>query len=329
MGAHPLYLIPYLLYVSFWSNTMSNQLMTFSKIDYKVAMFMIGNEQWVQLKTVVESLGLSVSNVAHVAERLPEDYKKLVDMQIFDSAQNDESEAYKGTNNLRKKQWFINKAGAYRIILTSNSPKAEPFLRWLETEVIPSIESKGYYINKAAVAQSPEKVEALYDEVTALRVEEKAFFAKVKQYFAMATDYDPNNKEMQAFFAKLQNMFLYAITQHTAAEIVIDKIDHDKERCGMVQDVPVTKANLAVSKNYLEAVELYQLRNLSNLYLNCLESFKVRDHRVTTQYLMTFFDQLLRDLKYGVLSGQNHPSCKQRDRTVQREYNLYKQLQIA
>ncbi len=64
------------------------------------------------------------------------------------------------------------------------------------------------------------------------------------------------------------------------------------------------------------------------MYLNCLESFKIRDKKVTTEYLMTFFDQLLRDLKYSVMNGQDHPSVKQRDKVVQREYTLYKQRQI-
>lgn len=229
----------------------------------------------------------------------------------------------------RQKTNVVNEAGLYELISKSRKPDAKKFKHWIFHDVIPSVIRKGYYIDKTAVAKSPEKIDALYDEVTALRVEEKEFFSRVKQYFAMATDYDPNNKEMQAFFAKLQNMFLYAVKAKTAIEIVMDKIDHEKERCGMVQDVPITKHNLAVSKNYLEAVELFQLRNLSNLYLNCLESFKVRDKKVTTQYLMTFFDQLLRNLNYSVLSGQNHPSCKQRDRVVQREYNLYKQDKIA
>lgn len=223
---------------------------------------------------------------------------------------------------------IINEAGLYELISKSRKPEAKKFKRWIFSEVIPSVMRKGYYIDKAAVAKSPEKVEALYDDASAIRGTEKNFFTKVKQYFAMAIDYDPHNKAMNDFFARLQNMFLFAITGHTAAEIVIKKIDHTKERCGMVQDVAVTKSNLTVSKNYLDVLELKQLITLSNLYLNCLESFKIRDKKVTTEYLMTFFDQLLHDLKYGVMSSQDHPSCKKRDQVVQREYNLYKQIAI-
>lgn len=308
---------------------MSNQLMKFSKIDYSVAMFMIGGEQWMQLKTVVESLGLDTGNLTRVAERLPEDYKKLVDMKIFDSAEGAESEAYKGTNNLRKKQWFINKAGAYRIILTSSSPKAEPFLRWLETEVIPSIEKNGYYIDKKAIEASPEKADALYDDAQAIRTEERIFFAKVKQYFTMAEDYDPTLQKVKDFFARLQNIFLVAVTGKPAANIVTARIDHTKDRCGMVQDVSVTKSHLAISKNYLDVLELKQLKTLCDLYLNCLESFKIRSKKVTMDYLMTFFDDLLRSLNYNVMGEQHSQSVTQRDRVVQREYVLYKQRQIA
>lgn len=272
----------------------------------------IENEVWFVVADVCKILG--VSNPRDAISDIDDEDKNTVAI----------TDGIRGNPNMN----VISEHGLYELIIKSRKPDAKKFKHWIFHEVIPSVMRNGYYIDKTAVAKSPEKMDRLVDDVATIRVNERVFFAKVKQYFTMATDYDPNNKRMQAFFAVIQNRFLFAVTGHTACEIVIDKIDHDKERCGMVQDVPVTKANLAISKNYLDQIDLQQLINLCNLYLHCLESIKIRDRKVTTEYLMSFFDQLLRDLQYQVMNGQDHPSCKQRDRIVQREYNLYKQIAI-
>ena len=314
---------------------MSNELIVINKTEYEFAYFADKTgKRWYDLTRIAKSL--EVKQVIRIAERIPEQHKRLVKISELQLQVNQTQEDFdcesgsqsKGQRGGAQSKWFVDDAGMYRAIIKSDSPKADAFTEWVTAEILPTIEKQGYYIDKKAVEASPEKVEALYDDASTIRVTEKNFFTKVKQYFTMAIDYDPHNKAMNDFFARLQNMFLFAITGHTAAEIVIKKIDHTKERCGMVQDVAVTKSNLTVSKNYLDVLELKQLITLSNLYLNCLESFKIRDKKVTTEYLMTFFDQLLHDLKYGVMSSQDHPSCKQRDRVVQREYNLYKQIAI-
>ncbi len=314
---------------------MSNELIVINKTEYEFAYFADETgKRWYDLGRIAKSLG--IKDVRHIAERIPKQHKRSVkksDLQMqviqtqedFDSSSDDESKSQRGG---AQSKWFVDDAGMYRTIIKSDSPKADAFTEWVTAEILPTIEKQGYYIDKKAVEASPEKVDALYDDASTLRATERNFFAKVKQYFTMATDYDPENKRMQAFFAVIQNRFLFAVTGHTAIEIVIDKIDHEKERCGMVQDVPVTKANLAISKNYLDQIDLQQLINLCNLYLHCLESIKIRDRKVTTEYLMSFFDQLLRDLQYQVMNGQDHPSCKQRDRIVQREFNLYKKIAI-
>lgn len=229
----------------------------------------------------------------------------------------------------QQKTNVVNEAGLYELISKSRKPEAKKFKRWIFTEVIPSVMRNGYYIDKKAVEASPEKADALYDDAQTIRTEERIFFAKVKQYFTMAEDYDPTLQKVKDFFARLQNIFLVAVTGKPAANIVTTRIDHTKDRCGMVQDVSVTKSHLAISKNYLDVLELKQLKTLCDLYLNCLESFKIRSKKVTMDYLMTFFDDLLRRLNYSVMGEQHSQSVTQRDRVVQREYVLYKQQQIA
>lgn len=310
---------------------MSNELMTFTKIDYKVAMFMVGREEWIQLKTVVESLGLSAQHTSDVAERLPDDYKKLVDMAIFDSPKNGESVGNLGHNNLRKQQWFVSKAGAYRVVLTSNSPKAEPFLRWLEMEVIPSIIDKGYYIDKKAIAESPEKRDALYDDVRGLRGNDRNATVELFDFFKDCIDYDREDRETQLFIAGVQNYVLFAATEKTAPEIVKDRCDHNKERCGMVQDIRVNKSNLCVSKNYLSKLEFMLTLDVINTYIDHLVSFRRRGitKTMTMKDMRELLPELLRVGQFKQLEGHGTVSRQYANRHVERELKKFKEQQIA
>lgn len=219
---------------------------------------------------------------------------------------------------------IISESGLYALIFKSRKPEAKQFKRWITSEVLPQIRKNGYYIDKAAVRQSPEKLDSLYSEAQSLRAEERNFSSKVKQYFTQATDYDKENEDTKLFFAGLQNLFLYAITNHTAAEIVVDRIDHTKERCGMVQDIPVIRENLRTSKNYLVPIELQQLRNLCSMYLAWLDNWQVRKYPVTMEFLRTRFLSMLREQDYSILEKYGHVKAKKREQVVSRELTLYK-----
>ena len=201
------------------------------------------------------------------------------------------------------------------------------FTEWLTSEVLPQIRQYGYYIDKTAISESPEKAQALYDDAQTLRTEEKNFTAKVKHFFTFCSDYDPKNEDTQKFFANLQNLFLYAITGHTAAEIIVERIDSNKEKCGLTQDISVTRTNLKISKNYLVPLELKQLKILCNLYLNCLESLESRNKQVTMGFLKTFFEKLLQDMLYQLPSRSKHISAYRRDQIIDRELTRYKRKQ--
>lgn len=293
---------------------MSNEIQIFEYMQsQKIRTVTKEDEVWFVAADVCDILGLT--NPTKAISELDEEDKNTLTI----------SEGIRGNPNMN----VISEQGLLELICKSRKPDAKKFKRWIFSEVIPSVISKGYYIDKKAVEASPEKADALYDDAQTIRTEERIFFAKVKQYFTMAEDYDPTLQKVKDFFARLQNIFLVAVTGKPAANIVTTRIDHTKDRCGMVQDVAVTKSHLAISKNYLDVLELKQLKTLCDLYLNCLESFKIRSKKVTMDYLMTFFDDLLRSLNYNVMGEQHSQSVTQRDRVVQREYVLYKQRQIA
>ena len=312
---------------------MSNQLQIVKKANWEFAYYTDADGvRWYNLTCIAKIL--HISDTRRLAERIPEKHKRLVNIkknlsERLDSEQDKYSEFGIGESGQvgNPNKWFVDESGLYQAIVNSNSPEAEIFTEWVTSEVLPQIRQYGYYIDKTAISQSPEKAQALYDDAQALRAEEKNFTAKVKHFFTYCIDYDPKNEDTQKFFANLQNLFLYAITGHTAAEIIVERIDANKEKCGLTQDISVTRTNLKVSKNYLVPLELKQLKILCNLYLNCLESLESRSKRVTMDFLKTFFEKLLQDMLYKISDRQSHISAYRRDQIIDQELTRYKRKQ--
>ena len=202
----------------------------------------------------------------------------------------------------------ISETGLYKLIFKSVKQVAVEFQDWVCEDVLPEIRKKGYYIDKGAVAADPDKLDALNDSVDTLRLAEKTFYQKIVAAFKRASDYDPNNPEMKTFLAAIQNKFLYAITEQTAAEIVVNRISAEKENCGMTVDKPVTIPNLSVSKNYLEETEFRQLVNLGVLYLTALKGLEIREVNTTTAGLIDLFDKLA--ISAGYPTTKKHYSLK-------------------
>ncbi len=99
-----------------------------------------------------------------------------------------------------------------------------------------------------------------FDELLAsireIRASEKRFYQKVRELFALSSDYQANEQTAQIFFAEVQNKLLYAVTQHTAAEIVRDRADPNAPNMGLTtwEGSRVRKADVIVAKNYLSAM---------------------------------------------------------------------------
>lgn len=101
-----------------------------------------------------------------------------------------------------------------------------------------------------------------FDELLArireIRASEKRFYQKVRDLFALSSDYQANDQAAQLFFAEVQNKLLYAVTQHTAAEIIRDRADASAPNMGLTtwEGSRVRKADVIVAKNYLSADEV-------------------------------------------------------------------------
>ena len=178
-------------------------------------------------------------------------------------------------------------AGGYRI----NSKKATEFRIWA-TKVLKEYMIKGFALNDERLKNNGESpyFEELLARIRDIRSSEKIFWRKVLDIYATSIDYNPKDKLSIDFFKTVQNKMHYATHGNTAAEIVFNRVDSEKENLGLTNfkgDYP-TKSETEIAKNYLTEKELNTLNRMVSAYLDIAEINALDRHPMTKQITLAF-----------------------------------------
>lgn len=113
----------------------------------------------------------------------------------------------------------------------------------------------------------------LLQRIRDIRSSERNFYQQVTDIYATATDYDPRSDMTKQFFATVQNKLHYAVHEHTAAEVIYDRVDNEKPLVGMTnfKGNYITKDDVKIAKNYLSEIELQRLNLLVSQFLDFAE----------------------------------------------------------
>ena len=161
-------------------------------------------------------------------------------------------------------------AVGYRV----RSPRGTQFRRWATT-VLREYLIKGFAMDDARLKQAEQW--DYFDEWLArirdIRASEKRFYQKVRELFALSTDYDKTDRATQQFFAAVQNMLLFAVTGQTAAELIENRSDPSAPNMGLTswKGSIVRKGDVGTAKNYLKAEEVEELNRIVVMYLDYAE----------------------------------------------------------
>jgi hypothetical protein len=119
----------------------------------------------------------------------------------------------------------------------------------------------------------PDYFDELLSRIRDIRASEKRFYQKVRDLFALSSDYDASDKATQMFFAETQNKLLFAVTGKTAAELIVDRADTQKENMGLTswKGTIVRKQDIIIAKNYLSEDEIDTLNRLVVIFLETAE----------------------------------------------------------
>ena len=165
----------------------------------------------------------------------------------------------------------------------------------------------------------------LLEQIRDIRASEKRFYQKVRDLFALSSDYDKTDKAMQMFFAETQNKLLYAITKQTAAELITARADASKPNMGLTswKGNIVRIGDIAIAKNYLLKDELDSLNRLVTVFLESAE-LRVKEQKdLTMGFWKENVNALLQFQGKEVLADSGRISNKEMEEKVRMVYDNF------
>lgn len=171
---------------------------------------------------------------------------------------------------------FYNLAAIIAIGYRINSQRATQFRQWA-TKVLQTFAKQGYVLDKSRLINGQIFDEDYFDhlisEIQEIRASERRFYQKITDIYATAVDYSLDSAITKAFFATVQNKMHYAVHRHTAAEIIVERADHEKPHMGLTswKNAPngkIVKTDVSIAKNYLYHEEIQELNEIVEMYLD-------------------------------------------------------------
>ena len=168
----------------------------------------------------------------------------------------------------------------------------------------------------------PDYFDELLERIRDIRASEKRFYQKVRDLFALSSDYDSSDKATQMFFAATQNKLIYAVTRQTAAELILSRADSSKPNMNLTswKGKIVRKQDIYTSKNYLTEDELDSLNRIVTIFLESAELRPKMRNDLTMHYWEENVDKLITDHDLPLLDDKGICSHKQMEKQVEEVY---------
>ena len=254
---------------------------------------------WLSQREMAELFDVSTDNVSLHLKNIFADGELDVD-----SVTEESSVTAADGKNYRTKLYNLDAilAVGYRV----RSPRGVQFRRWAST-VLKEFLTKGFVMDDERL-KNPDGRPDYFDEMLArirdIRASEKRFYQKVRDLFALATDYDKTDQATQQFFATVQNMLLYAVTQKTAAELITARANPNDPHFGLLhwKGAQVRKQDILVAKNYLTEDEIDTLNRLVVIFLETAELRTKNRQEIRMAFWQQNVEQIISSNGFTVLT---------------------------
>ena len=224
-------------------------------------------------------------------------------------------------------------AVGYRV----NSAKATKFRQWA-TKILSEYIKKGFAMDDNRLKQGmavfgKDYFRELLERVRSIRASERRIWQQITDIYAeCSTDYDRNSPTTKEFYAMIQNRFHYAITGHTAAEIVYAKADHTQDHMGLTSwknapDGRVLKSDVTIAKNYLQEKEIRQLERAVTGFFDYIEDLIERENTFDMSQFSASVNEFLKFRRYQILPDKGKISAAQAKEKAEAEYDIFNKTQ--
>lgn len=205
----------------------------------------------------------------------------------------------------------------------TNSAIAIKFRRWA-TQTLKEYIIKGFVLNTERLKNPGgwDYFDELLEKIREIRASEKRFYQKVRDLFALSVDYKDDLKASNDFFAEVQNKLLHAVTNNTAAEIIVNRADATKPNMNLTSwsGSRVRKQDVIIAKNYLQQNEIKELDRLVSMFLDYAENQAQRRRQLSMSDWKEKVDGFLNFNDYEILKGKGAISRKQADEIAKKRY---------
>ena len=271
-----------------------------------------------------DNIGLHLKNIYETGELVQE-----ATTENFSVVQTE------GERQVNRKLKFYNLDAIISVGYRVNSTRATQFRQWC-TFILRQFAIRGYVIDKKRMENGSfigeDYFEHLLAEIREIRLSERRFYQKLTDIYATSIDYNRDAPTTRLFFKKVQNKMHYAVHGHTAAELIIDRANAEKEHMGLTtwENAPngkIVKPDVSIAKNYLKESELEDMGRIVNSFLDLAVDMAKRHIPMTMEDWAKRIDKFLDLTDRPVLTDTGHVSAEQAKEYAETEFEKYRVIQ--
>ena len=292
--------------------------------ESKIEVRLENDTVWLSADQMAELFQRNKSTISRHVKNVLEDgeLEEASTVAFFATVQNE------GDRKVERKIAFYNLDMIISVGYRVHSHRGVQFRIWA-TKVLKEYIVKGFAMNDDLLkrAGGGNYFDELLARIRDIRSSEKVFYRKVLEIYALSIDYDPRVEMTQQFFKTVQNKMHYSVHGHTAAEIIYERADAQKDFMGLTtcSGAMPTKPEAEVAKNYLTKEEMTSLNRIVSLYLDFAE-MQAEEHRpMYMKDWINILDDFLRISRKDILTHAGKISAKLAKEKANKEYDKFKE----
>ncbi|WP_182053669.1 virulence RhuM family protein [Vibrio sp. B1FIG11] len=300
--------------------------------DVKVEVLLSGETIWLTQKRIAQLFGVGVPAISKHLDNIYDsgELQREATISILETVQQE------GKREVKRKLEYYNLDAVISVGYRVKSAQATQFRIWA-TQLIKDYIIKGFAMDDERLKNGrffgKDYFKELLERVRSIRASERRIYQQITDIFAECSiDYDPKSETTRLFYAHVQDKFHFAITGHTAAEIIALKADANQPLMGMTtyKNAPsgrVLKSDTTVAKNYLSEDEIKKLERAVSAFFDYIEGIIERRNTFTMEAFAESVNKFLTFNEYQVLEGYGNVSRKAAEQKAHAEYEQFNKQQ--
>lgn len=298
----------------------------------KVEVLLSNETIWLTQKRMAELFGVGVAAISKHLDNIYEsgELQREATLSVLETVQQE------GARQVTRKLEYYNLDAVISVGYRVNSAQATQFRIWA-TQLIKEYIIKGFAMDDERLKNGrffgKDYFRELLERVRSIRASERRIYQQITDIFAeCSSDYDPKSETTRLFYAHVQDKFHFAITGHTAAEIIPLNADASKPLMGMstyknAPDGRVLKSDAAVAKNYLSEADIKKLERAVSAFFDYIEGIIERRNTFTMESFAESVNKFLAFNEYRILDGFGTVSRQQAEQKAFAEYEKFNKQQ--